>query len=86
MTVHDPICTEWGDVNAALYGSFLPLPAQSLFEEIGLDQYASEKLPGAIIAKKERIIINEGREKIKLRVTNVGDRPIQVCPLSLPWE
>ncbi|KAG5221402.1 Urease [Salix suchowensis] len=36
------------------------------------------KMPGAIIAKKERVLINEGRQRIRLRVTNDSDRPIQV--------
>lgn len=40
--------------------------------------YARENLPGAIIAKKERIVLNEGRKRVKLLVTNNGDRPIQV--------
>ncbi|KAI6108159.1 hypothetical protein F5141DRAFT_1121071 [Pisolithus sp. B1] len=41
-------------------------------------QSLSESLPGAIVAKKERIVINRGRERIRLKVTNNGDRPIQV--------
>jgi Urease beta subunit len=40
--------------------------------------YSREKLPGAIIARKEDIIINKGRERVRLRVTNTGDRPVQV--------
>jgi urease len=40
--------------------------------------YSREKLPGAIIARKEDIVINQGRERIRLRVTNTGDRPVQV--------
>jgi len=78
VTVHDPICTESGDVEAALYGSFLPIPPESAFPSIDISEYAAEKVPGAIIAKKERIIINKGRERIRLRVTNNGDRPVQV--------
>ena len=34
--------------------------------------------PGAIVVKQDRIRINQGRERVKLRVTNNGDRPIQV--------
>lgn len=80
MTVHDPICTESGNLEAALYGSFLPIPAADLFAEIDIAEYAPEKMPGAIIAKKDtKIVINKGRERVKLRVTNNGDRPIQVC-------
>lgn len=78
VTVHDPICTESGDLKAALYGSFFPVPSEDLFPVTDASEYALEKMPGAIIVKKERIIINAGREKVRLRVTNNGDRPIQV--------
>ncbi|KAF8813390.1 urease [Phlegmacium glaucopus] len=78
VTVHDPICTESGDLDAALYGSFLPIPPESAFPIIDISEYAAEKVPGAIIAKEERIIINKGRQRIQLRVTNNGDRPVQI--------
>ena len=78
MTVHDPICTESGNLEAALYGSFLPIPSETLFPLLDESEYASEKVPGAIIAKKERIILNKGRDRVRLRVTNNGDRPVQV--------
>ncbi|KAJ3795853.1 urease [Lentinula aff. detonsa] len=78
VTVHDPICTESGNLEAALYGSFLPIPSQSAFPSSNPDDYAPAKAPGAIIAKKERIIINKGRERVRLRVTNNGDRPVQI--------
>lgn len=93
MTVHSPICTESGDLEAALYGSFLPIPAQDVFPTIEASEYAPEKAPGAVIAKKERILINQGRERIRLAVTNNGDRPIQVkaihcfsLAISLTWS
>lgn len=95
VTVHDPICTDHGDLDAALYGSFLPVPTQDKFPTVETTIIFRENLPGAIIAKKERIIINKGRERIKLKVTNHGDRPIQVrrfpnlpCPLSFSkrWD
>jgi urease len=78
VTVHDPICTESGNLEAALYGSFLPIPPESAFPVIDVSEYAAEKTPGAIIARKERITLNHGRERVKLRVTNNGDRPVQV--------
>ncbi|KAG1750080.1 urease [Suillus lakei] len=62
----------------SLYGSFLPLPAQDKFPAAETTVISRENLPGAIIAKKERITINKGHERIKLKVTNHGDRPIQV--------
>ncbi|KAF8235760.1 urease [Tricholoma matsutake] len=78
VTVHDPICTESGNLEAALYGSFLPIPSDSVFPPSDPSEYTPEKMPGAIIAKKERISINKGRKRISLRVANNGDRPIQV--------
>ncbi|KAL1665093.1 hypothetical protein GGF50DRAFT_126709 [Schizophyllum commune] len=78
VTVHDPVCTESGDLSAALYGSFLPVPSNDLFPLSSPEEYAVEKRPGAVIAKKEAITINQGRERVKLRVTNNGDRPIQI--------
>jgi len=78
VTVHDPVCTEDGDLEAALYGSFLPVPSQDKFPISDVSLYSHDKLPGAIIPKKERILINRGRRRVQLRVTNNGDRPIQV--------
>ncbi|KAG6370823.1 urease [Boletus reticuloceps] len=78
VSVHDPICTDNGDLEATLYGSFLPVPSNNLFPVPDAKLDLSDNLPGAIIAKKERIVINKGRDKIKIAVTNDGDRPIQV--------
>ncbi|KAI0784205.1 urease [Abortiporus biennis] len=78
VTVHDPICTDSGDLEAALYGSFLPIPKADTFPTVDEAESATENLPGAIIVKNERIVINKGRERIKLRVTNNGDRPVQI--------
>ncbi|BGP52043.1 Urease [Rhodotorula kratochvilovae] len=82
VTVHDPISSASADddLTLALYGSFLPLPAEGVFpkgieEPVGL---ADEQLPGALVLRKEMIRINEGRERVRLKVTNTGDRPIQV--------
>lgn len=85
VTVHDPICTEDGDLEKALYGSFLPIPSQDLFPVIKAVEYAPENAPGAVIVKKERISINRGRERINLRVTNNGDRPVQVRHTAWSW-
>jgi urease len=78
VTVHDPIASEDGDIAAALLGSFLPIPSNDLFPVQDPLLYSREKLPGVIIARKESIILNKGRERIRLRVTNTGDRPVQV--------
>lgn len=78
VTVHDPICTEFGNLADALYGSFLPVPSNDLFQAHEPSAYAKHALPGAIIVKNERIVINHGRERVKIKVTNNGDRPVQV--------
>ena len=78
VTVHDPICTESGDLAAALYGSFLPIPSESLFPLEPPEAYGRNSAPGAVVVRKESLVINKGRERTKLRVTNNGDRPIQV--------
>ena len=79
VTVHDPICTQTADLNKSLYGSFLPIPDDSVFPPINDSSYDLREAPGAVVVvKNERIIFNEGRKRIQLRVTNKGDRPIQV--------
>ena len=79
VTIHSPISSEDGDLEKALYGSFLPIPSQSLFPLVDVSEYEHKKQPGAVIAVKgPKIILNEGRNRCILRVTNKGDRPIQV--------
>lgn len=80
--MHDPISTLNGNLCSALYGSFLPVPSNDLFPILDPSQYLPKNAPGFIDVKQERICINQGRERIRLRVTNDGDRPIQVS-LSL---
>ncbi|GBE88225.1 Urease [Sparassis crispa] len=78
VTVHEPICTDSGDLSAALYGSFLPVPQDDAFPSIDPSEYARDKAPGAVVLKKDPIIINRKRDRVRLRVTNNGDRPIQI--------
>ena len=81
VTVHNPIGSDDGDLEKALYGSFLPIPAKEKFPwppEGGVEAYSDEAAPGRVVAKKERVVLNEGRKRIKLKVTSKGDRPIQV--------
>ncbi|KAI0037248.1 urease [Vararia minispora EC-137] len=78
VTVHEPISTEDGDLSAALYGSFLPVPSNDLFPVLPAEFYARDKVPGALIVAQGRITLNVGRPRVRLRVTNRGDRPIQV--------
>ena len=74
VTVHQPIVAEDGNLEMALYGSFLPVPDLSLFGE--MEDPAD--LPGSCITVEGEITLNEGREVVTLDVTNRGDRPIQV--------
>lgn len=77
VTVHDPICTDSGNIHAALYGSFLPAPSDRVFSLSEPESLAA--IPGAIIVKPNSpIVLNKGRPRVQLRVTNTGDRPIQV--------
>jgi len=80
VTVHTPICTDCGNLADALYGSFLPVPSNDLFPAHEPSAYAHHALPGAVVVKDERIVINRGRERVRIKVTNNGDRPVQVSP------
>lgn len=97
VTVHDPISTEDGDLKLALYGSFLPVPDQSCFRKLDPSVYHDDNVPGAVQVKrgtrsKSQIVLNQNRKRIKIRVTNKGDRPVQVClilpifPLITPYS
>jgi len=81
VTVHHPVSTDDGDLEKALYGSFLPIPSNDMFPLPEADVYEETKQPGAIVAVKGEsgtIKLNDGRKRIKLRVKSMGDRPIQV--------
>jgi urease len=81
VTVHDPIASHEGNLTNALYGSFLPVPPNSTFPPLENDDeaHSSVNAPGALRLKKEDIIINKGAERVRVKVTNKGDRPVQVC-------
>jgi urease subunit gamma/beta len=73
VTVHHPVAVERVDLTLALHGSFLPVPADSLFPPI-----AGDDVPGAITARPGSIALNVGRDVVEVVVKSVGDRPIQV--------
>jgi urease subunit gamma/beta len=73
VTVHAPIAAEQGDLERALYGSFLPVPDASAFA----DEDAAPT-PGAVEPAAAPIEINAGRRTARLAVLHGGDRPIQV--------
>lgn len=73
ITVHDPIALEDGDLQLALYGSFLPIPALSVFAK------PSGPPRGAQIeVAAGHIELYAGRRRADISVTSRGDRPIQV--------
>jgi urease subunit gamma/beta len=73
VTVHHPIVADHGDLELALYGSFLPVPDRARFAQ------APERVAaGEVLVGDGEIVINEGRPTHELAVTNTGDRPIQV--------
>ncbi|KAL2218793.1 urease [Thermoascus aurantiacus ATCC 26904] len=79
VTVHNPISTDDGDLEKALYGSFLPVPPKSAFPDPNPEDYEPQKMPGAVIpVKNTRVALNAGRKRIRLKVMSKGDRPIQV--------
>ena len=75
VTVHHPIVAQDGDLELALYGSFLPVPDLSLFET---EEQALPYVPGECLTPDEELVLNDGRDTVTLTVTSLGDRPIQV--------
>ncbi|KAI8065138.1 urea amidohydrolase alpha subunit [Gongronella butleri] len=77
VTVHDPLCTDNGNLEMALYGSFLPIPSEDKFPLPRSDRRKHD-VPGAVITLPGSIELNAGRKRISLTVTNHGDRAVQV--------
>jgi len=75
VTVHSPIAAEDGDLELALYSSFLPVPELSAFSTAG---NADAIIAGECLPADGELVLNEGRDVVELEVTNLGDRPIQV--------
>ena len=79
VTVHHPVSSDDGDLEKALYGSFLPIPATDLFPLPDPEKFYTENMPGIVVPIKEgRITVKEGRRRMTLKVVSKGDRPIQV--------
>jgi urease subunit gamma/beta len=78
VTVHNPIVAEHGNLELALYGSFLPVPTAGLKAGPTSANPAGAITPGDITCATGEITANEGRRTAQLAVTNRGDRPIQV--------
>jgi urease subunit gamma/beta len=82
VTVHNPIVAEHGNLELALYGSFLPVPVRlkpdAAAVPVATAVPAGSVAPGEILCAPGDIVANEGRDATRLPVTNTGDRPIQV--------
>ena len=79
VTVHQPISSDDGDLEQALYGSFLPVPKTEIFTLPDPSEYELRKMPGAVVpVKTGTITVHADRKRIRLTVTSKGDRPIQV--------
>jgi urease subunit gamma/beta len=77
VTVHHPIVAERGDLELALYGSFLPARATVSGHPPAPLEGPAGNISIAAGGASE-IVLNDGRPSIRLEVTNRGDRPIQV--------
>lgn len=75
VTVHHPIAAEDGNLELALYGSFLPIPDLAVF---GDPATAEATTPGEVTPLEGTIELNAGRDTAAVNVTNTGDRPVQV--------
>ncbi|KAK2627444.1 hypothetical protein QTJ16_003410 [Diplocarpon rosae] len=78
VTVHNPISSDDGDLAKALYGSFLPIPDISAFALPKDHEYEAQRQPGAVVVVKGRLVLNQNRKRVMLKVTSKGDRPIQI--------
>lgn len=84
VTVHEPICLELGELDLALYSSFLPVPVRPFRAAVA--PIAIAAAPGSVEIAPGDIELNAGRPRISLTVTSRGDRPIQVGSHYPFWE
>ena len=75
VTVHHPVAALDGNLELALYGSFLPVPDVSVFAR---SETSADFVPGNCEPLEGEIELNAGRETVSVVVTNMGDRPVQV--------
>ncbi|XP_052804290.1 urease subunit alpha-like [Mya arenaria] len=86
VTVHTPISRKDGNLDLALYGSFLPVPSLDVFDVKEEQTQVSENViapltvtPGESQTKEGgKVVLNKGRQTIILDVVSKCDRPIQV--------
>ena len=79
ITVAQPISSDEGDLRKALYSSYLPVPSKDDFPPFDDALYEDHNKPGALVtAQAEPIELNVGRKRVRVKVTNRGDRAVQV--------
>jgi len=78
VTVHSPINLDHGNLTDALYGSFLPVPSQNIFDDTLASTAGPITAPGQVFTLPGNITLNKNRDTIMISVLNTGDRPIQV--------
>ncbi|KAJ0408694.1 hypothetical protein ATCC90586_007720 [Pythium insidiosum] len=79
VTIHHPIATMDGNLELALYGSFLPVPRADCFplpEAAVATQLV--QAPGGVLTVNDELVLNASRKPRALQITNLTDRPIQV--------
>ncbi|CAF3411257.1 unnamed protein product [Rotaria socialis] len=77
VIIRNPICTDMGDLELALYGSFLPIPSIELFQKPNDSESGSH--PGEIFLKDSQpIMINGDRDSIFITVTNESSELISI--------
>ncbi|WFC97325.1 urease [Malassezia yamatoensis] len=77
VTLVDPICTPSGDLVRALYGSGLAIPHENLFPAREIPE---GPVPGETVVSEDAapIVLFPERHRISIKLTNAGDRAIQV--------
>mgnify|MGYP002743769302 FL=1 len=77
VAVVDPICSSSGNLEAALYGSGLSVPDDSLFPPVRTPE---GPVPGKVMALTSAAPIQlfPGYRRLTIEMTNTGDRAIQV--------
>lgn len=80
VTVHSPINLDDGELDMALYGSFLPVPDAAVFATTDTTTTFETELPPGFVwtLPQGTVTLNAGKDMVLLRVTNTADRPIQV--------
>ncbi len=71
VTIHQPVCTGWGDEALTLYGS--------QFKRMKMPPKRVDDItPGESTIAQGSLELNQGRETRSVSVMNTGDRPVQV--------